>query len=154
MQTRLVLGDGDGRFTAALLSRYPQLEVHAVDLSPAMLALLKARSPAAPHLHSRRPHPAPAGRYDLVVTHFFLDCLTLAEVESLVRRVLPLLAPGTLWLVSEFRIPPGLLRRPARVYVRGLYLLFRVLTGLRTTQLPDHRVPTKPGRLRCQVDPP
>ena len=137
-QRALVLGDGDGRFTAALLAHNPQLEVHAVDLSAAMLTLLKTRAPTAQtHRLDAREH-LPPGSWDLVVTHFFLDCLTQAEVDSLAARLRPTLRPGALWLLSEFRIPPGILRLPARLYVRALYLAFRVLTGLRVHQLPDH----------------
>jgi hypothetical protein len=35
-----------------------------------------------------------AGPYDLVVTHFFPDCLSQAELDRLVARVTPPLAPG------------------------------------------------------------
>ena len=51
------------------------------------------------------------------------------------------IAPGALWLVSDFRIPAGLMRLPALALVRGLYLAFRVLTGLRTSRLPDLAAP-------------
>ena len=76
--------------------------------------------------------------YDLVVTHFFFDCLTQSELDDLTARLAPYLAPRALWLVSDFRIPSGPLRWPARVLVRSLYLAFRVITGLRATQLPNH----------------
>jgi hypothetical protein len=33
------------------------------------------------------------------------------------------------------------MRLPARVFVRSLYLAFRLLTGLRTTHLPDYATP-------------
>ena len=137
-QRALILGDGDGRFTAALLTRYPGLSVHAVDLSSSMLALLKTRSPAAEtHRLDARTH-LPPGPYDLVITHFFLDCLTQPELDSLLGRTLPLLTPNALWLLSEFRTPPGALHWPARLYIRALYLAFRILTGLRTTRVPDY----------------
>ena len=148
----LVLGDGDGRFTAAMLAAHPHLHADAVDISPVMLALLTNRV--------RRVHPTAATRlqtlcadarqfdpstllpsgahYDLIVTHFFLDCLTQPELDALVRRVKSFLAPGAAWVVSDFRIPAGPLRLPARTLVRGLYAGFRLLTGLRTTRLPDH----------------
>src|ERR1700759_3335682 len=42
----LVLGDGDGRFTAELLRRYPNIQVHAVDGSAAMLHALTHRCKA------------------------------------------------------------------------------------------------------------
>lgn len=149
----LVLGDGDGRFTAALLRTYPAVHADAVDLSPAMLRLLARRA--------ERAHPTASGRlqtftadaralpaagvltgpsrYDLVVTHFFLDCLTQPELDALVAEIRPHLTPGAAWLVSDFTIPPsGLLRPVARALVRTLYVAFRLLTGLRVSTLPDH----------------
>ncbi len=150
LQTRraLLLGDGDGRFLAQLLARSPQLHADAVDLSPAMLHLLRQRAVAASPTASRRlqTHQAnaltfePAGAYDLVVTHFFLDCLTEPELDRLTSRLAPHLTPGSLWLLSDFRIPPaaGPLNLLARLLVRALYLAFRLLTGLRVTRLPDH----------------
>ncbi|MDQ2832219.1 MAG: class I SAM-dependent methyltransferase [Acidobacteriota bacterium] len=142
----LVLGDGDGRFLAQLLTGAPHLHADAVDTSAAMLELLRRRCEAAASDVTERlqTHRSSAltfslsGDYDLVVTHFFLDCLTQQELECLIARVTPALAPKALWLISEFRIPAGLMRVPARVLLRALYFAFRMLTGLRTTQLPDH----------------
>jgi SAM-dependent methyltransferase len=142
----LVLGDGDGRFLGQLLAHNPELRADAVDTSIAMLQLLRQRSEAATadangrlRIHHANALTFPlGGHYDLVVTHFFLDCLTQAELNALVTRVASALAPGALWLVSDFRIPTGLMRLPARILVRGLYFAFRVLTGLRTSRLPDH----------------
>lgn len=142
----LVLGDGDGRFLARLLVHNPSLEADAVDTSATMLELLRQRCEAEAldvdtrlrTYHSNALTFPLAGRYDLVVTHFFLDCFAQAELNTLVTRVVSTLAPGALWLVSDFRVPSGLIRLPARIFIRSLYLAFRVLTGLRTTQLPDH----------------
>jgi SAM-dependent methyltransferase len=142
----LFLGDGDGRFTARLLASNSPLEADAVDLSPAMLALLTRRAARAhPTAGARlRSHIAdartfvPTGPYDLVVTHFFLDCLTQPDLDALAARVRPHLTPNAIWLVSDFHIPAGRTRLAARALVRGLYFGFRVLTGLRTTHLPDH----------------
>ena len=138
----LVLGDGDGRFTARLLAAAPMVQVQAVDLSGTMLALLGRRCTASRNRLQIFQQDArkftPNGKADLVVTHFFLDCLTQQEVDALVISLKPHLAGGALWLVSDFRIPNGLLRWPARLYVRALYLVFRVLTGLRITRLPNH----------------
>ena len=149
-RTALVLGDGDGRFTAALLSASPHLHIDAVDSSAGMLRLLAQRAAAvAPDAFTRlRTHHAdalafagslpPSTQYDLVITHFFLDCFTQAEVVVLAQAIASHLRPGALWLLSDFRIPSGPMRWPARILVRWLYLAFRTLTGLRTTQLPDH----------------
>lgn len=138
----LVLGDGDGRFTARMMARNVGVEVEAVDLSAEMLRLLERRCLAfGPRLTTQRGDARllqlEAGA-DLVVTHFFLDCLQQEEVGALVRRIAAGLTPGASWVVSEFCVPRGWLLIPARLLVRGLYLAFRVLTGLRVTRLPDH----------------
>ena len=142
----LVLGDGDGRFVAALLATNDAMEVDAVDGSGAMLKLLRERVRRVGAEGRLRTHCEDAlgfelgegWRYDLVATHFFLDCLTQAEVEALCARVVGRLEEGALWVVSEFRIPEGAMRWPARALVRGLYFGFRMLAGLRTAELPDH----------------
>jgi hypothetical protein len=79
----------------------------------------------------------PAKDTDLIVTHFFLDCFTQPEIESLALKLAQQTQPGTLWLLSDFRTPDNALRPLARAYIRSLYLAFRVLTGLRVTHLPD-----------------
>ena len=120
----LILGDGDGRFTATLLAGNPTLQAEAVDLSRSMLTLLRRRADAAGAGTRLQTHHADARTFvptaapDLVVTHFFLDCLTQPEVDALIGRLTPLLHRGSLWLVSDFRIPSGLLQLPARLYVR------------------------------------
>lgn len=139
----LVFGDGDGRFLARLLAQNPALHADAVDLSPGMLAELNRR--CFPWANRLRSHCTDALHFalpvapDLVVTHFFLDCLTPAELAQLIPHIAARMQPGALWLVSEFRIPPrGPSRLFARLLIRSLYLAFRLLTGLRVTHLPDY----------------
>jgi ubiquinone/menaquinone biosynthesis C-methylase UbiE len=145
----LVLGDGDGRFLSQLLATNPHLHADAVDTSAAMLQLLRQRCEAAtPDTKTRlRTHQASAltfpleNSYDLIATHFFLDCLTQPELNTLIHRIEKNIAPGALWVISDFRIPPGPMHLPAKLLVRSLYLAFRILTGLRTTCLPDYATP-------------
>lgn len=140
----LVIGDGDGRFLAKLFLANSQLRAMAIDSSATMLELLSRRcKPFTNRLQVqqadvRQTLPCTDKPYDLVVTHFFLDCLEQDELLDLVLRVKPQLTPHAQWVISDFRIPTGSLRLPAWLYVRVLYLCFRILTGLRTTRLPDH----------------
>ena len=144
----LILGDGDGRFTARLLATNPTIQVQAVDTSAAMLKLLRRNATLATltadsrlrTTHANALEIQSAGETDLIVTHFFLDCLTKTELDALIPRHA---RPGTLWLLSDFRIPPGPLRLPANLYIRALYLAFRLLTGLRVTRLPDYATPLR-----------
>jgi len=75
---------------------------------------------------------------DLITTHFFLDCLTQPEVDALTQNLASQISPGSLWLLSDFGQPrPRALRPLAALYIRTLYLAFRLLTNLRVTHLPD-----------------
>ena len=143
----LVLGDGDGRFTARLLRATPHLRVHAVDASPAMLAALihACGSNAArlttecADLRTWQPRPAPTRPYDLVDTHFFLDCFSASEVLALAQGVRPIVSPDAVWVVSEFDVPTGWFGRfVAGPVVLSLYLAFGLLTGLKQRALPDY----------------
>jgi hypothetical protein len=83
--------------------------------------------------------PANDPLYDLVVTHFFLDCLTTAEIHSLAAKILPASAPNALWVVSEFAIPQSWFGRLiAGPLVAALYRAFGLLTGLKVRKLPGH----------------
>jgi SAM-dependent methyltransferase len=142
----LVLGDGDGRFLARLLAANPGLHVETVDASAAMLRLLNRRvhasigdAPARLRIHQGSAlNFDPGCQVDLIVTHFFLDCLTQPELDALAPRLARSTRPNALWLVSEFNIPAGAMHWPARGIVRLLYLAFRLLTGLRVAKLPNH----------------
>lgn len=140
----LVLGDGDGRFTAELLKVNSQFQVNAVDASPAMLdSLLQRAGTDSDRLRVhcgdvRDWHPENA-QCDLVVTHFFLDCLTTEECRALAAKVHDAVSPSAVWIVSEFAVPQGWFGRlVARPLVWLLYRAFGVLTGLRIRRLPDH----------------
>jgi hypothetical protein len=149
----LVLGDGDGRFLKRLLAANPHLTADVVDQSGPMLRVLDRRISrmGAPFRHRIQLHHADAlrwnasGSYDLVVSHFFLDCFFTSQLDRLFDRLLPHLDTGTRWLVSEFSIP----NRPPASYlahclassiVGSLYRCFGLLTGLRVRKLPDYAV--------------
>jgi ubiquinone/menaquinone biosynthesis C-methylase UbiE len=135
----LALGDGDGRFLARLLRQNPEARAVAVDSSAEMLRLLQGRCGVRVRAGRGSAMEAVAEPgTDLVVTHFFLDCFPQSEVDTLVSSLAAQVMPGTLWVVSDFGVPRVRWLRPAAaVYVRALYLAFRMLTGLRVTRLPD-----------------
>jgi Methyltransferase domain len=140
----LVLGDGDGRFTRRLLAINPDVRVDAVDASAAMLDALVRRAGTDAgrvrvHLADARVWQPANAPYDLVVTHFFLDCLTTDEVAAVARNLRGAVSEQALWVVSEFAIPDGGFGRlMARPVIAGLYWAFGCLTGLTVRALPDY----------------
>lgn len=139
----LVFGDGDGRFIARLLAENPMVHVDAVDCSSAMLAESRRRSSDSIRLRTIhadiRSFTPDHSHYDVIVSHFFLDCLTESEIANLVERIIPHLAADARWLVSEFAIPrTGWQRLIGRGIVGLLYFAFDKMTHLTQHQLPDY----------------
>ena len=141
----LVLGDGDGRFSAALLRAHPGVRLECVDNSREMLRIARQRVPGKSLtrinlrlLDARKWQPGDS-RYDLIVTHFFLDCFTTDELAPLIARIAAAATPDACWIVSEFRQPVrGWAAWRAKVWIAGLYRLFGWTTGLLVRQLPDY----------------
>ena len=78
--------------------------------------------------------------YDLVASHFFLDCLTTEEIRALAAKLRDAVSPSAMWIVSEFAVPRSRFGRfVARPLVWLLYRAFGLLTGLRVRGLPDHQ---------------
>jgi hypothetical protein len=77
--------------------------------------------------------------HDAIFTHFFLDCLTSAEILLMAETLRAAVSPSAVWVVSEFGVPPDRFGRfVARPLVWGLYRIFGALTGLTVRTLPDH----------------
>jgi ubiquinone/menaquinone biosynthesis C-methylase UbiE len=141
----LALGDGDGRALVDLLAACPSAHVDYYDLSSKMLEAAARRVQGCSVANAinrvcfrqadlRTAALSPA-HYDLIVSHFFLDCLNPGDAENVIRRVAHSAAPGARWIVSEFHDPAWW----TKAVIRGLYLFFRLTTGLRTNVLTNYR---------------
>jgi SAM-dependent methyltransferase len=129
----LAVGDGDGRALAAFLAAAPHACVDYIDLSGHMLQLARARGGTERVVYRNddaRTALLPAVEYDVIVTHFFLDCFDETDLEPLIARLTHAAAPCARWLISDFRGNGWL--------VWALYVFFRIATGLRTRRLVDH----------------
>jgi ubiquinone/menaquinone biosynthesis C-methylase UbiE len=140
-----VWGVGVGRFLAGLIERNPEAEIDYVDLSVGMQRLARTRAGKCSGRvrftrADARTDSLPGAGYDLIVTHFFLDCFDEADAGKIVRRIVLAAQPKARWLVSEFRQPESGWRAAwAHAWLRALYLFFRITTGLKTNRLIDHR---------------
>ncbi len=144
----LLVGEGTGRFLAELLRANPHVRVTCVEHSPAMIEQARRRlhtenlDPARVEFHAANAldWSPPAGQYDLLVTNFFLDCFRPAQLQDLVPRLARATAPGALWLLADFRVPPrGWRRLRAIVILAALYAGFKITTSLSASRLtpPD-----------------
>ena len=137
-RSALVVGEGDGRFLEQLLRVVPGVQVQCVDASATMLELASARvhSDRVTWVQADLATYVPQQRYDLVVTHFVLDCFDGTTLPAIVARLADCLEPGGRWLLADFRIPSGRLRSlRARFWLFVMYGFFRLVAGLRVRTL-------------------
>jgi len=133
----LVLGDGDGRFLVRLVQQNHGASIDYIDLSWRMLELARRRAgEKVTYVRGDALTVAlPKAEYDLLVTHFFLDCFDSTDLERLIARLAESSRPDSRWVVSEFRESSWWARR----IIRLLYRFFAWTTGLKTSRLTDHR---------------
>lgn len=143
----LVVGEGNGRFLCELLRAHPGVQVDCADASERMLQLARRRvemeqpdrSAQVRFLHRDITSWAPPeNHYDLVVTHFLLDCFPEAELARVIKNLASAAKPGAVWLVADFRLPDrGVARLRARVWLAGMYQFFRLTARIKATELID-----------------
>lgn len=140
-----LIGEGTGRFLERLARSDSAAEITVVDASRAMLE--RARRRVAPTFRSRarvdyvqadvRLWEPACEAFGGLATHFLLDCFPSGELPGLIAAFARGLRPGGLWVVSDFRIPSGVMHWPARALVALLYAGFRRATGLGAQSLAD-----------------
>lgn len=142
----LILGEGDGRFLRALLQCNGRARVDIVERSARMIGLARKRVPETAHsrvqfhLLDLTRDPLPAGPFDLVVTLFVLDVLNFSDTTAFIENVVRNMAPGALWLITEFQEPSGwIARMHARLWLFVMYRFFALTTGLSVSSLPPYR---------------
>jgi ubiquinone/menaquinone biosynthesis C-methylase UbiE len=161
-QNVLILGEGNGRFLVELRPKLPSATFTILDASPKMLEQARKRvlraglDPAGIRfLHQDildwEPEPASA---DLIVTHFFLDCFSEAQLDTIISRVARAAAPQAVWLLADFAVPAsGFPRLRARAIHALMYAFFRLATRLpaRALSSPAHFLERKGFVLQEQM---
>jgi len=145
----LLVGEGHGRFLAAILKKHPHAEITCVDASARMLAVTRRRlrglmitRPVRFLRRDLRDWSPPTNSYDLIVTHFFLDCFPPEELAKVISRLAAAATPGGYWLLSDFQLPAaGWRRLRAALILWVMYRFFRLVTHLPASEL------TPPGPL-------
>jgi len=135
----LSVGEGHGRFAEAFACAFPGASLTCVDGSAGMLQRAQRRvrrsgsdTSGVRWMQHALPEWSPAeGRFDGIVTHFFLDCFAPETLGEVVRILAAAAAPEATWLVADFSLPAaGWKRRRARVIHRLMYWFFSCATGI------------------------
>lgn len=101
----LLVGEGTGKFLAELLRGNPQIRVTCIEHSQGMIEQMRRRLSAEKLDGSRvefkqadaRHWPPPREKFDLVATHFFLDCFRDDQLRNWCRG----------WRTAPRRTPSG-----------------------------------------------
>jgi len=148
-QRVLMLGEGNGRCLVELLRAYPEAHFTCVDASQRMLDRARVRVQARGlgderiqfvHADVAGWQATPPEQFDLLVTHFFLDCFRADQLARIIPCLAASAAPGAHWLLADFREPAsGVARWRARGILRAMYFFFQRDTGLPASRLtpPD-----------------
>jgi ubiquinone/menaquinone biosynthesis C-methylase UbiE len=140
----LIWGEGNGRFLVECRRKWREARIVCADASERMLALANERierfgldATGIEFLRADVLKWSPLEKsFDLVVTHFFLDCFRAEQLQQIVHRIAFAARPNGSWLLADFQAPPvGLQRWRANLILTVMYLFFRV-----TTRLPARRL--------------
>ncbi len=100
----LVLGGGSGKWLNDLLVLNENCSVYFIEASSRMLERAKNNSnyvDRVTFIHGTQ-NDIPAIEFDVVITHFFLDMFSRAELEHFITQLKAILKPKGLWLVADF----------------------------------------------------
>jgi ubiquinone/menaquinone biosynthesis C-methylase UbiE len=135
----LVVGDGDGRFLGELCRARPDLPIECLDASAQMLALARDRvgDRYVQYLHADiRDADFPPRRYDLLVTHFFLDCFAEKTLREVVAKLSAAATDDAVWLIADFHDPPrGWRGFWGRFLIAMMYRFFRLAARIEARRL-------------------
>jgi ubiquinone/menaquinone biosynthesis C-methylase UbiE len=144
----LIVGEGNGRFLLECRRNLPGAKITCVDASARMLEAAQRRVTGRGgnceriefiHADALTWTPLEPG-FDLLVTHFFLDCFRSEQLETLIAKFTRSAAPGANWLLADFQsAPAGFNRFRSQVILWLMYRFFRVVTRLPAAALvpPD-----------------
>jgi len=146
-QRALIVGEGNGRFLCELLRVQPGIEVDCIDDSRRMLQLAKQRIErelperveCVRFLHQDiTSWVAPEHHYDLLVTHFVLDCFPEGAVTGIIKKLAGAATDDANWLLADFCVPAkGVARLRARAWLAAMYLFFRLTARIPASELID-----------------
>jgi len=144
----LILGEGNGRFLLECRRQFPRAAITVVDASARMIDLARKRlarqGVKEDQINFIRAdaltwEPS-AGAFDLIVTHFFLDCFRGDQLEVLIPKLTRAAAPNANWLLADFQAAAaGWRRQRSRAILWLMYRFFIAATRLpaRTLTAPD-----------------
>jgi ubiquinone/menaquinone biosynthesis C-methylase UbiE len=152
----LIVGEGNGRFLAELLRVHPGVQVDCIESSARMIEMARR---AVGGMEVRfiqadvRTVPLRNNSYDLIVTHFLLDCFSEKTLAPLLRQLVDAATAEVRWLIADFCYPPrGWQRLRARLLLGTMYFFFRAAAGIEARRLVDYRPFLRAQGFECRQE--
>ena len=129
-----------------IITRSPKIDVDCIDASRDMLRIARRRverkcPESLPHVRFLRCDIlrwSPQASYNLLITHFFLDCFQSDQLEEIIAKLSGAASAGAVWLLADFTIPTQLFARlHALLWLSMMYTFFRAMTGITANSIVD-----------------
>jgi tRNA (cmo5U34)-methyltransferase len=137
----LIVGEGNGRFCAALVYQKVSGSVTIVDSSARMLAAVRSRiGDRGRNLEIRFIHAdvrewQPDRVFDCLVTQFFFDLFKPSTQEAILGRLTAACTGGAGWLDTDFTADPTGVQ--TRILYELQYIFFKWSCGIEASSLSD-----------------
>lgn len=135
----LILGEGNGRFLLECRRQFPDAKITVVDSSARMLELARRRLTTFKVgcdqidfvCADALTWTPSAQAFDLIVTHFFLDCFRPEQLQALITKLAHSATPNAYWLLADFQAAAhGWRRLRSRAILWLMYRFFTIVTRL------------------------
>ena len=138
----LIMGGGTGKFLIELLKAITFENITYIDLSPKMITLARNKvsvsypeSLSKMHFICGDETTIPKKSYDLIITHYFLDCFTETDFVKVAESLYDHLQATGTWSMVDFS-------NPQNNHIKGsiigfLYGFFRLTCQLNVKNIPD-----------------
>lgn len=139
-QNILLVGEGPGRFLAALRARHSSKPITVMDSSARMLEAARAVSsgPTTFQQIDLTTEALPPSSWDAVVSHCFLDCFAPSTLETVILNIAQAATPTAEWLITDFALPPSGWRLTRAQFAHSLmYKVFRISADLEARRWTD-----------------
>jgi tRNA (cmo5U34)-methyltransferase len=82
---------------------------------------------------------SPSGKFDVIITNFFLDLFTKSEIDIFIRKLAPSLKPGGIWLIADFSNTEvsGIKKHTFDFLLKLLYMIFFKVCSITGNKLPQ-----------------
>ncbi|MBD0404262.1 class I SAM-dependent methyltransferase [Flammeovirga sp. EKP202] len=134
----LIIGGGSGKILKKIDELGIASEVIYIEKSPKMTALAKKIKTKTPvkFINTSFENAKDYGRFDLIITNFFVDLLNEKQFQNFIPFIYSLLNDNGKWIVTDFRIHERFpLRSLHKLIHFSMVSFFKVTVNLQNTTL-------------------